>query len=211
MLIVCPHCASTYDIEPAALGETGRPVRCGVCRTLWHATPDADDDLLSGPIKAASRQGPLRRKASFKQRMDKIVRVCAILIMAAMGGFTGFAMTGEWPRSLIPLARGLGLEKPLWPELDSVVARLETTQEGATVLSIEGEWIGAVRSAPTPAVEFAVRNSTGEEVARWTDRSGPTKLPAGETAPFRSRFAVPGGDAREVKARYVGFTPDRAE
>lgn len=206
MLIVCPHCASTYDIEAAALGGKGRPVRCGVCRTLWFvpAAEDADDGM---PKPSA----PLRRKPSFKQRMDKVVRVYAILIMVCLGGFTGFAMTGEWPRRLIPLARAMGLEKPLWPELDSVVAKLEKTQEGATVLSIEGEWTAAVRSAPAPAVEFAVSNSSGEEVARWTDRSGPTKLPAGETAPFRSRFAVPGGDAREVKARYVGFTPGRAE
>lgn len=149
-------------------------------------------------------------KRGFKQRLDAMTRICAISIMIAFGAFTGFTMSGEWPRGLIPLARGLGLEKPLWPELDGVVAKLEKTQEGATVISIEGEWVGAVRSVAAPMVEFAVRNSADEEVARWTDRSGPSKLPAGETAPFRSRFAVPGGDAREVRARYVGFTPERA-
>lgn len=206
MLIVCPHCASTYDVDASALGGKGRPVRCGVCRTLWHAAAEIEPEEEQAVVR------PLpRRKASFKQRMDKIVRVCAILVMACFGAFTGFAMSGEWPRWLIPAARAMGFEKPLWPELDGVVAKLEQTQEGATVLLVEGEWIGAVRSAPAPAVEFAVRNSTGEEVARWTDRSGPSKIPAGETAPFRSRFAVPGGEAHDIKARYVGFTPGGAQ
>lgn len=203
MLIVCPHCASTYDVEPAALGGKGRPVRCAVCRTLWFAMPDAPPAEVAEP--------PSKRAMTFREKMDAGVRACAILVMLVLGATTGFAMMGEWPRWLIPLARSAGLEKPLWPELEGVVARLETTQEGATILSIEGQWIGAVRTAPTPAVEFAVRNSADSEVARWTDRSGPTKLPAGETAPFRSRFAVPGGDARDVRARYVGFVPGRTE
>jgi predicted Zn finger-like uncharacterized protein len=205
MLIVCPHCASTYDIEMAALGGKGRPVRCGVCRTLWFAVPDEPEE---SPALASSPPPP---RMTAREKFDAFVRVCSILTMMMFGTLTGFAMMGEWPRWLIPLARAAGLEKPLWPELDGVVARLETTPEGATILSIEGQWIGAMRSAATPAVEFAVRNAAEEEVARWTDRSGPTKLPAGETAPFRSRFAIPGGDARDIRVRYVGFVPGLTE
>jgi predicted Zn finger-like uncharacterized protein len=204
MLIVCPHCASTYDIETAALGSKGRPVRCGVCRTLWFAAPEPEESSAPTPPPPIPRM-------TLREKVDSVVRVCSILTMMMFGTMTGFAMMGEWPRWLIPLARAAGLEKPLWPELDGVIARLETTQEGATILSIEGQWIGAVRTAATPAVEFAVRNNAEEEVARWTDRSGPPKLPAGETAPFRSRFAIPGGDARDVRARYVGFVPGRTE
>ena len=205
MLIVCPHCASTYDVERAALGAQGRSVRCGVCRTLWFVPVEtAPTPRRASP---ASRRHPL----TAKQKMDAVVRVCAILLMAMMGAGTGFAMAGEWPRWLIPLARSAGLEKPIWPTLERVVARLETSPEGASILSIEGEWLGGAQSGPTPAIEFDVRNSADEEVARWTDRSGPTKLAPGDRAPFRSRFAIPGGDAREVKARYVGFVPSRTE
>ena len=205
MLIVCPHCASTYDVEPATLGSQGRSVRCGVCRTLWFVPPSIEP-VQSGPMP------PRRPRAlTFRQKMDAVVRVCSILLMTMMGAGAGFAMMGEWPRWLIPLARSAGLEKPIWPELDRVVAKLETTPEGATILSIEGEWIGGAKTGPTPAIEFDVRNSADEEVARWTDRSGPTKLAAGELAPFRSRFAIPGGDAREVRARYLGFVPGRTE
>lgn len=37
MLIVCPSCATSYDVEPASLGAHGRQVRCVRCRTVWRA------------------------------------------------------------------------------------------------------------------------------------------------------------------------------
>ncbi|MFZ3352148.1 MAG: zinc-ribbon domain-containing protein [Xanthobacteraceae bacterium] len=37
MLIVCPSCATSYDVEPASLGAGGRQVRCVRCRTVWRA------------------------------------------------------------------------------------------------------------------------------------------------------------------------------
>lgn len=150
MLIVCPHCASSYDIDRGAIATHGRRMRCAVCRTLWF-------------VAAEPLTPPVLPRVSARSRLDRAVRVLSIVLMGSFGGLTGFAMTGEW--------------------------------------------IGGIKTAPAPIVEFAVRNSAGEEVARWTDRSGPPKLSAGETVPFRSRFLVPGGDAREILARYIGFAP----
>ena len=39
MLIVCPNCATSYAVEPAALGRDGRVVRCSRCQTMWFAAP----------------------------------------------------------------------------------------------------------------------------------------------------------------------------
>jgi len=39
MLIVCPTCSSSYNIDPASLGRDGRTVRCGRCKNLWFAAP----------------------------------------------------------------------------------------------------------------------------------------------------------------------------
>lgn len=199
MLIVCPHCASTYDIDRAALQPHGRRMRCAVCRTLWFVAAEPSDPPRPDPAPPPP--------VSSKQKLDRIVRVGAIVVMASLGGFSGFAISGEWPRWLMPMARDFGFEKRLWPVLEKMAVRLETTAEGTTVLALNGEWVGGMRAAPAPMVEFAVRNSMGEEVARWTDRSGPPKLGAGETVPFRTRFAVPGGDARDVAARYTGIVP----
>jgi predicted Zn finger-like uncharacterized protein len=37
MLIVCPSCATSYMIDPASVGPTGRAVRCARCKTTWFA------------------------------------------------------------------------------------------------------------------------------------------------------------------------------
>jgi predicted Zn finger-like uncharacterized protein len=51
MLIVCPNCGTSYQIEPASLGA-GRSVRCIRCRNVWFA---ANTDAM-GAIAAAHRQ-----------------------------------------------------------------------------------------------------------------------------------------------------------
>ena len=40
MPIVCPHCATSYAVDPAALGAGGRMVRCSRCRETWLAQPE---------------------------------------------------------------------------------------------------------------------------------------------------------------------------
>ena len=37
MLIVCPSCSTSYEIDPASLGATGRTVRCARCKATWFA------------------------------------------------------------------------------------------------------------------------------------------------------------------------------
>lgn len=41
MLIVCPTCSTTYQIQLAALGAAGRSVRCSHCKNTWFATLDS--------------------------------------------------------------------------------------------------------------------------------------------------------------------------
>lgn len=37
MLIVCPSCATSYEVDPVSVGPSGRQVRCVRCRTVWRA------------------------------------------------------------------------------------------------------------------------------------------------------------------------------
>ena len=41
MLIVCPTCATSYQLSPAALGA-GRNVRCAQCKNTWFATAEPE-------------------------------------------------------------------------------------------------------------------------------------------------------------------------
>jgi predicted Zn finger-like uncharacterized protein len=55
MHIVCPHCTTSYAINPAALGAAGRTVRCSRCRETWLARPeDAIEMAAAMPAMAES-------------------------------------------------------------------------------------------------------------------------------------------------------------
>ncbi len=53
MLIVCPSCATSYDVEPAKLEPDGRQVRCVRCRTVWRAQPSHAEKLLAAAAALA--------------------------------------------------------------------------------------------------------------------------------------------------------------
>ena len=59
MLIVCPSCATSYDVKPANMPPEGRQVRCQRCRNVWHAEPNHADKVLA----AAAAIGPQRDAA----------------------------------------------------------------------------------------------------------------------------------------------------
>jgi predicted Zn finger-like uncharacterized protein len=57
MLIVCPSCATSYDVEAASLEPNGRRVRCVRCRTIWNAeTPQAEKLLAAAEAIAPGRE-----------------------------------------------------------------------------------------------------------------------------------------------------------
>jgi predicted Zn finger-like uncharacterized protein len=57
MYIVCPHCTTSYAIDPAALGVAGRNVRCSRCKEVWLARPeDAVENLAPARAMASAGQ-----------------------------------------------------------------------------------------------------------------------------------------------------------
>ena len=62
MLIVCPACASEYQIDLDRVGAEGRSVRCAACRETWFISPDevaaAMEAEMTAAMLAASETGP---------------------------------------------------------------------------------------------------------------------------------------------------------
>src|SRR5438105_15228249 len=67
MHIVCPHCTTSYAINPATLGPAGRTVRCSRCKETWLARPE-----------------------------DAIEPVTMVPAMAEQGGTSQDALAAEW-------------------------------------------------------------------------------------------------------------------
>lgn len=54
MLIVCPTCATSYQLSPAALGA-GRNVRCVQCKETWFATAGPElEAVVAVPVAAGA-------------------------------------------------------------------------------------------------------------------------------------------------------------
>jgi predicted Zn finger-like uncharacterized protein len=54
MLIVCPSCASRYELDEAKIGPSGRKVRCASCQTTWQ---------VEAPALAAPQPEPQQAEA----------------------------------------------------------------------------------------------------------------------------------------------------
>ena len=58
MLIICPHCATSYEVEPLSLGAAGRSVRCVRCRTVWLAE-------ATQPVLESATAEPAMERAAY--------------------------------------------------------------------------------------------------------------------------------------------------
>jgi predicted Zn finger-like uncharacterized protein len=54
MYIVCPHCTTSYAVDPTTLGAAGRTVRCARCKETWLATPEDAARAVRVPEMAAA-------------------------------------------------------------------------------------------------------------------------------------------------------------
>jgi predicted Zn finger-like uncharacterized protein len=54
MILTCPACATRYLVDPAAIGTTGRTVRCARCQKTWHQDlpPDQTIPKITRPVVA---------------------------------------------------------------------------------------------------------------------------------------------------------------
>ena len=63
MLIVCPNCATSYDVDVASLRPDGRRVRCVRCRTIWHAELPHEEKLIAAAEALAPVRGAIEAVA----------------------------------------------------------------------------------------------------------------------------------------------------
>jgi predicted Zn finger-like uncharacterized protein len=81
MLIVCPSCATSYDVKPASLPPQGRQVRCLRCQAVWLAEPSQTDKLLAAVAAIApdhstpgGAEAGAQRVASFAEMASAVAR-----------------------------------------------------------------------------------------------------------------------------------------
>src|SRR5512138_3244184 len=58
MHIICPHCTTSYAINPGTLGAAGRTVRCSRCKETWLARPEDAVEMAEAMPAAAPQPAP---------------------------------------------------------------------------------------------------------------------------------------------------------
>jgi predicted Zn finger-like uncharacterized protein len=82
MLIVCPSCATTYDVAPAILQHSGRQVRCVRCRVVWCVEMTQAEELLAAAAALAPQHG-------MPEALEGASAEAGAVASAASAGFSG--------------------------------------------------------------------------------------------------------------------------
>ena len=171
MLIVCPNCATSYQVEPNSLGPDGRSVRCARCRNVWFATMPTLMSTTVGSdewvvIDTGARLPPPVSRAESADASER-----------AMAGFTA-------PEDIDVAGLGAAIDGVrVEPEADASDVSAEVAEGGAAVDSpslVPSQTIvmAAPPSRPTEDIEtFAARRARRDALrrGRWWLRPG---LPA---------------------------------
>lgn len=64
MLLACPNCATTYEVNDAVIGENGRSLRCARCQNVWFATRSQELVFASDPAKSQDPNEPAQAPAN---------------------------------------------------------------------------------------------------------------------------------------------------
>jgi len=110
MIVTCSACKTRYLTDPAALGQTGRMVRCAKCGHTWMQAPPPDlphrVDVLSpslGPTEAEAPRfnlpapyipPPRRRRGA---RVAMMVAVAVVILAIGAGYFARSHIVAAWP------------------------------------------------------------------------------------------------------------------
>jgi predicted Zn finger-like uncharacterized protein len=153
------------------------------------------------PARKVPPRRPAPRKSSRKRLAVAAVAAASafvVLLIAARARIVGVVpdLAGIYAAVGLPVnLRGL--------EFRSVRTSSET-QDGITVLVIEGEVVNIARRAvEVPRLRLAVLGNGGQELYSWTTLLPRSTLSEDEKVSFRSRLASPPAEGREVLVRFL--------
>jgi predicted Zn finger-like uncharacterized protein len=212
MILTCSSCATRYLVDPAAIGSSGRDVRCARCGHVWFQQPARDlpmsvedDPVISDPM--AYRPAPNLPALQKPRTPWGLVAGWAMLagFLAVLGfGLLQFRdrLVTLWPASA-RLYAALHIPTPGMVLKDVRFAR-ERDGEVA-LLTVSGAIVNAASAAaPAPRVRISLRDGIDRELAHQEIEGGERSLGPGAEVRFTARLTDPPPEARNVEIRLVG-------
>jgi predicted Zn finger-like uncharacterized protein len=107
MHIICPHCTTSYAIDPATLGSAGRTVRCSRCKEVWLARPE--DAVLTQALVPSMAEGgdPAPNSAAIAAQTAPAEQDHETPVVESP------SISAEWPAE----GEGASTHEPSWPSV----------------------------------------------------------------------------------------------
>lgn len=213
MIIRCFACSTRYRIDPAALGVSGRRVRCTSCGHVWLELPQSGVARRSEP-KGPSSPAPSTPQARTRSHAEWIGWLVAGFVVAVV--LTGLALgrntiVAAWPDTVRAYdSAGLRISVAHTDGLRIAEIKSERVQGGnGAVLLVRGVIENTIAHSRTvPPLQAVIADEAGAELHRWRVAAVSSVLDAGQSTTFESWLPHPPEGAARVS---VGFVPDARE
>ena len=224
MILTCPACSTRFTLDAAALGTTGKRVRCGSCKHVWHqapptaeavdeapppmraaaatvaATPRVDDEGAPLHPTISSARSPRRPRRTGAAALAWSLLALVIIIVGGGAIVAKDAIMEAWPESE-RLYAAFGMGNPTTGDgLEFRKVSWKREGEGDTlVLSIEGEVANTSKSVRSvPKIRAALVAKDGKELQSWVFAPPKLNLIPGESVPFHTEVKNPPDGADQL-------------
>ncbi len=212
MILTCSSCATRYLVDPAAIGASGRDVRCARCGHVWFQQPARDlpmsvedESIVNDPMayRPAPNLPALQRPAT---PWNLVAGWAALVSLLAVLGFGLLQFRDRlvtlWPASA-QLYAALHIPTPGMMLKDVRFARQR--EGGIALLTVSGAIVNAAsQAAPAPSIRISLRDGIDRELTHEEVAGGEGRLAPGAEARFTARLTDPPPEARKIEVRLVG-------
>lgn len=233
MIITCPNCAAKFMLLDGALGLTGKKVRCGVCSTLWHQSPQVShttpEYTISNELEFTGVEDipqavkPLEETAAnsfaFNEKIllkgDYSVKkksllgyasACAVfLCIMALCVFLRNSVVQIWPGAgAIYALAGIDLSVPGQGLVFEKITADSDTKTGA--LSVQGYIINLTSKRQyVSLIEASAISVDGKALKVWYIEPPEKTLEKESKMPFKAIYNTAIPDAHTVNLRFILF------
>ncbi len=216
MILTCPSCATRYLIDPAALGDTGRLVRCARCSHSWIERPPEDMpkrvDVLPPPERVTplppGSNLPAIHKAPRRHGWIGWAALVLVTIGIAAGGiFARDKIVEVWPdAAFIYASLGFGEEAAvIGLELRNVTQSTSIIND-QTVVNLTGEIFNlSDQRQAVPKVIADIMDKNRTVIRTWIVMPRTAMILPGEKTEFDDNYADPPKEAVQISVRLEGI------